>query len=75
MREQPNLLGSWQRAVGLLLLAFTTLGGQAGGAHAQSASEISGYGRPIRFSGYDWLAKVSSVLVGPGPNYFSDAQE
>jgi hypothetical protein len=34
---------------------------------------VSGYGRTIQFSGYDWLIKTASVLVGPGPNYFSDA--
>jgi hypothetical protein len=35
---------------------------------------VSGYGRSIQFSGYSWLAKTASVLVGPGPNYFSDAE-
>ncbi len=36
---------------------------------------VSGYGRPIHFSGYDWLAKISTVRVGPGPNYFSDSED
>ena len=29
--------------------------------------------RWIGFSGYDWWAKVSPGLIGPGPNYFSDS--
>lgn len=29
--------------------------------------------RRINFSDYDWWVKTSSVLVGPGPNYFSDS--
>ena len=29
--------------------------------------------RFLSFAGYDWWAKSSTSLVGPGPNYFSDA--
>jgi hypothetical protein len=42
-------------------------------SRAQTSDVISGYGRTLHFSGYDWRAKTSSVLVGPGPNYFSDS--
>ena len=31
--------------------------------------------RQISFSGYEWLVKQSDVKVGPGPNYFSDAED
>jgi hypothetical protein len=34
----------------------------AGVAMAQS-----GYGKNLTFSGFHWLAKVSSAKVGPGP--------
>ncbi|MEA1865919.1 MAG: dockerin type I domain-containing protein [Euryarchaeota archaeon] len=31
--------------------------------------------RHIRFSGYNWTVKSSEILVGPGPNYFSDSNQ
>ncbi len=31
--------------------------------------------RQISFSGYEWLVKQSDSPVGPGPNYFSDAED
>lgn len=31
--------------------------------------------RQISFSGYEWLVKQSDNPVGPGPNYFSDAED
>lgn len=31
--------------------------------------------RQISFSGYEWLVKQSDIQVGPGPNYFSDAED
>ena len=44
-------------------------------SRADAGEVVSGYGRGLRFSGYDWLAKTSTVLVGPGPNYFSDGPD
>lgn len=29
----------------------------------------------INFSGYDWIAKSSSNMLGPGPNYFSNSPQ
>jgi hypothetical protein len=31
----------------------------------------SGYGKALSFSGFTWLAKISTGRVGPGPNWFS----
>lgn len=62
--------------IGLVALSLAWLGGGTPTAAASTPQPVvSGYGRGIRFSGYDWLAKTSSVLVGPGPNYFSDAPQ
>jgi hypothetical protein len=33
----------------------------------------SGYGSALRFAGYAWRIKVSSIPVGPGPNTWTDA--
>ncbi|MBV9357915.1 MAG: hypothetical protein JO023_20590 [Chloroflexi bacterium] len=33
----------------------------------------SGYGGALRFAGYDWRTKVSSIPIGPGPNTWTDA--
>jgi hypothetical protein len=42
-------------------------------AHARRAPRAP---RVVRFAGYDWTVKTSGRrLVGPGPNYFSDAPE
>ena len=37
------------------------------------AANLSGYGKTIFFSGYEWRVKIASPAVGPGPNYFSDS--
>ena len=31
--------------------------------------------RIIQFSGYNWTVKSGEILMGPGPNYFSDSDE
>jgi hypothetical protein len=60
----------------LVALILTTLGGAGWVAAASQTDQvISGYGRGLHFSGCDWLAKTSNVLVGPGPNYFSDSPD
>jgi hypothetical protein len=38
-------------------------------------TEWDHYDRQIQFSGYDWLVKSSLSRTGPGPNFFSDAQD
>ena len=66
----------WPRTtLGALALALSVsiLSGNLTVSRAETIDIISGYGRAIHFSGYDWLAKRSSVVVGPGPNYFSDS--
>ena len=62
---------------GLSFVALTSISVAAHStpATAEQSPVISGYGRSLRFSGYDWLVKTSSVLVGPGPNYFSDTED
>src|SRR5690349_3435448 len=42
---------------------------------AAEQTVISGYGREIQFAGYAWRTKIANVLVGPGPNLFSDEPE
>ncbi len=37
------------------------------------SSVPSGYRGVLRFAGYDWWTKVSSIPIGPGPNTWSDA--
>jgi hypothetical protein len=59
----------------LVAFVLTTLGGTGGVVAAPHDEVVSGYGRTIRFAGRDWLAKTSNVLVGPGPNYFSDSPD
>jgi hypothetical protein len=38
------------------------------------SSVPSGYGCVLRFAGYHWRSKVSSIPIGPGPNTWTDAQ-
>jgi hypothetical protein len=37
------------------------------------SSVRSGYGCVLRFAGYDWRTKVSSIPIGPGPNAWTEA--
>ena len=62
-------------AIGAMALAASLAAGSLPPRHAEAADLVSGYGRALRFAGYDWLAKTSNVLVGPGPNYFSDSPD
>ena len=65
---------AWSKVViGAFALATTTLVFNVSVSRAEATEIVSGYGRTLHFAGYDWLAKTSSVLVGPGPNYFSDS--
>ena len=63
------------RGLSVIALVSVLIAARSTSVTAQQAPVISGYGRTIRFSGYDWLVKTSTVLVGPGPNYFSDDEE
>ena len=73
--DARNALRWLVRGLSVVALASISVGAPSTPATAQQAPVISGYGRTIRFSGYDWLAKTSTVLVGPGPNYFSDGED
>jgi hypothetical protein len=67
----------FQTGASLLIASMTLLVVHGSGpvpAHAEP-EVVSGYGRGIHFSGYDWSTKIASVLVGPGPNYFRDAED
>jgi hypothetical protein len=63
------------RGLTVVALVSTCVAALGTPATADQSPVISGYGRSIRFSGYDWLVKSSTVLVGPGPNYFSDSED
>jgi hypothetical protein len=63
------------RGLGVVALMSISVVVRSAPATAEQAPVISGYGRTIRFSGYDWLVKTSTILVGPGPNYFSDSED
>jgi hypothetical protein len=69
------MLGWLVRGLSVVALVSVSVAVRSAPATAEQAPVISGYGRTIRFSGYDWLVKTSTVLVGPGPNYFSDGEE
>jgi hypothetical protein len=62
-------------AIGALALAAGTAAGSLPVRPGAATEIVSGYGRALRFAGFDWLAKTSNVLVGPGPNYFSDSSD
>jgi hypothetical protein len=57
----------------LILIAGALAGLETSAVEAGQEPVISGYGRTIQFSGLEWRAKTSNMLVGPGPNYFSDS--
>ena len=72
LHEHPEARGGG--VVALVALVLMPLGSTGRVAAASQIDEVvSGYGRAIRFSGCDWLAKTSNILVGPGPNFFSDS--
>jgi hypothetical protein len=60
-----------------ILAAFFALVSLALSYRPAAADEavVSGYGQQIQFAGYAWQVKISNVLVGPGPNLFSDDQD
>lgn len=53
----------------LTLAALPEVGGEVLAMTVVEASDT----KALRFSGQDWSVKTSAGLVGPGPNYFSDA--
>jgi hypothetical protein len=73
----PWLLSSrfLPRLFGVLVVTLGASGVLSLPAGAEAEGIVSGYGRHIQFAGYDWQAKIANVLVGPGPNFFSDTPD
>jgi hypothetical protein len=63
------------RTVAALLSVHAIVGALGLPTGAAADSIVSGYGRSIQFAGYEWRAKLSNVLVGPGPNFFADSPD
>ncbi|HEX8966848.1 MAG TPA: hypothetical protein VF937_03145 [Chloroflexota bacterium] len=73
MRWRPDPRTS--SLAGLLVALLTLVGSASTSPAAHAEGVISGYGRHLQFAGYDWRIKTSNILVGPGPNYFSDSPD
>jgi hypothetical protein len=69
---RPGFRGRWQTGIVTLASLLFPPGNPVAAVPAPAAAARSRAPHAIVFSGYEWVAKSSRRVVGPGPNLFSE---